>query len=86
MTPTKQIYGILKQIISINFFQFLIIKYFSKIFWKNKKKKLFRNYKCLNFKDILRKKKSDTVYIFGSGYSFNFLTNDEINNIKKTMS
>ena len=83
MIPTKKINGILKQIISINFFQFLVIKYFSKIFWKNKKKKLFRNYKCLNFKDIRRKKKSDTVYIFGSGYSFNFLTTDEINKIKK---
>ena len=57
MIPTKKINGILKQIISINFFQFLIIKYFSQIFWKNKKKKLFRNYKCLNFKDIRRKKK-----------------------------
>ena len=68
---------------SVNFVQFLIIKYFSRVFWKNKQKILFQNYKCIKFKDISKRKKSETVYILGSGCSFNLLTIDEIKDIKK---
>lgn len=54
---------------------------------QNKKKKaenldILKNYyKTLQAEDLLRKKIGDTLFIFGSGYSVNDLTKDEISKI-----
>ncbi len=79
----NKIFKRIRQVLSINFIQFLIIKYSSQLFWKNKKKILFKNYNCITFKDIKLFRKSDSVYIFGSGYSFNLLSDKEKNLINK---